>query len=95
MNAPRTHRKVNWIPIPNPLTEEEVNIQITWTADERTTAAIERQAKFCGFDTPTDYLLQALAAAIANTDDDTLLTDDGRFVAGCRAEGPDGLPQNV
>jgi hypothetical protein len=38
----RHAKKVNWIPLPDPLPEEEVNIQITWTADQRTELAIRR-----------------------------------------------------
>jgi hypothetical protein len=33
-----------------------------------------------GFATPTDYLLQALAAVIAGNEEDTILTDDGCFL---------------
>ena len=73
-------KKVNWIPLPDPVPEEEVNIQIIWTADQRTQLAIRRQAKLMGFDTPTDYLRQALAAVIACNEEDTILTDDGCFL---------------
>ena len=69
------HEKLNWIRLPDPLTEEEVRIQITWTANARTELAIIRQAKLMGFATPTDYLLQALAAVIAGNEEDTILTD--------------------
>ena len=72
--------KLNWIRLPDPLTEEEVRIQITWTANVRTELAIRRQAKLMGFATPTDYLLQALAAVIAGNEEDTILTDDGCFL---------------
>ena len=63
------HEKLNWIRLPDPLTEEEVRIQITWTANARTELAIRRQAKLMGFATPTDYLLQALAAVIAGNEE--------------------------
>jgi|SRR6516164_8723633 hypothetical protein len=39
----------------DPLTEEQVHIRLSWTADERTRRAIERQAKLMGFDTPTEH----------------------------------------
>ena len=64
------HEKLNWIPLPDPLTGEEVRIQITWTANARTELAIRRQAKTNGFATPTDYLLQALAAVIAGNEEE-------------------------
>jgi len=37
--------KVNWVRLPDPLTQNEVNLQINWTADARISAALERQAK--------------------------------------------------
>jgi hypothetical protein len=30
----KTAKKPNWVPLPDALPEEEVKIQITWTADE-------------------------------------------------------------
>jgi hypothetical protein len=49
-----------------------------------------------GFDTPTDYLLQALAAIIAGNEEDTILTDDGSFLCSRDGYGEDGMtPQNV
>ena len=49
-----------------------------------------------GFDTPTDYLLQALAAIIAGYEEDTILTDDGGFLCSRDGYGEDGMtPQNV
>ena len=42
-------------PEPDPLTEEQVHIRLSWTADERTRRAIERQAKSMGFNTPTEH----------------------------------------
>ena len=70
----------NWIPLPDPLPEEKVRIQITWTANARTELAIRRQAKLIGFASPTDYLLQALAAVIAGNEQDTIFTDGGCFL---------------
>jgi len=82
--------------LPDPLPEEKVRIQITWTANARTELAIRRQAKLVGFDTPTDYLLQALAAIIAGNEEDTILTDDGSFLCSRDGYGEDGMtPQNV
>jgi hypothetical protein len=90
------HEKLNWIPLPDPLTGEEVRIQITWTANARTELAIRRQAKTNGFATPTDYLLQALAAIIAGNEEDTILTDAGGFLCNRDGYGEDGMtPQNV
>jgi hypothetical protein len=92
----KTPRKTNWIPLPDPLTEEEVNIQLTWTADPRTTAAIERQVKKIGFDSPTDYLQRTLASFIANDEEDTILADDGRLLFARDGYGEDGITeQNV
>jgi hypothetical protein len=34
--------------MPNPIREEEVNIQLTWTADSSTELAIMRQAELTG-----------------------------------------------
>jgi hypothetical protein len=42
-------------PEPDSLTEEQVHIRLSWTADERTRRAIERQAKLMGLNTPTEY----------------------------------------
>jgi len=46
-----------------------------------------------GFDTPTDYLLQALAAIIAGNEEDTILTDDGGFLCSRDGYGEDGMTQ--
>jgi hypothetical protein len=90
------HEKLNWIPLPDPLTEEEVRIKITWTTNARTELAIRRQAKLMGFTTPTDYLLQALAAVIAGNEEDTILTDAGGFLCSRDGYGQGGItPQNV
>jgi hypothetical protein len=49
-----------------------------------------------GFDTPTDYLRQALAAVIAGNEEDTILADDGRLMCARDGYGEDGItPQNV
>ena len=94
--VPPASKKVNWIPLPDPLTETEVNIQFNWTADARTTAALERQAKGMGFESPHAYILQLFAATLAGNEADSVLTDDGRVVCeSLYAYDPAGLPQNV
>jgi hypothetical protein len=90
-----THRKVNWIPLPNPITEAEVNIQLDWTADERTRQAIERQAACMGFKSPTEYLHQLIAATLAGNEEDTVIAKDGRIARGHDAYDKDGVPQDV
>ena len=55
-------KQVNWIPLPDPLPEDQVKLELAWSADERTRTAIERQAALMGFASPTAYLHQALAA---------------------------------
>jgi hypothetical protein len=96
-SKPRRVRKLNWTPLPDRLTEAELNIELNWTADARTTAAIERQAKLMGFESPAAYLHQALAAVIAGNEEDTIQTIDGRLVHGVSsgAYGRDGMPQDV
>jgi hypothetical protein len=44
MKTAPPQRKVNWTALPDPLREQEVNIQLNWAADEPTRQAIERQA---------------------------------------------------
>ncbi len=83
MKTTVTKRKVNWIPLPDPVREEEVKLELTWSADERTRAAVERQAALMGFATLTAYLHQALASVIAGNEADTFVFDDGRLVHGC------------
>jgi hypothetical protein len=48
-------RSPRFIPLPDPITEEQVSIDLSWSADERTRLAIERQAKLMGY-TQNDYL---------------------------------------
>jgi hypothetical protein len=45
-----------FIPLADPITEEQVTIDLSWTADERTRLAIERQAKLMGM-SPTERRL--------------------------------------
>ena len=85
----------NWIPHPNPLTEEEFKLDITWTADAKTTAALERQARCYKLPSVKDYILQIIAAQLAGDEEDTVLTGDGRFVSGCYALDENLAPRNV
>jgi hypothetical protein len=61
---------------------------LNWTADERTRQAIERQAALMGFESPTDYLLQLIAAVLAGNEEDTYVSPDGRLASGCDIERP-------
>lgn len=89
-------KKVNWEYLPDPVTEEEVSIDFgTWKTDQRTGQAIERQAKLMGFESPTAYLRQALAATIAGNEEDTILANDGRILNGRDGYDRDGVPQDV
>jgi hypothetical protein len=90
-----TKHKVNWIRLPDLIREDQVDIDLTWSADERTRLAIERQAALMGFSSPSAYLVQALAATIAGNEEDTILADDGRILNGRDGYDRDGLPQNV
>jgi hypothetical protein len=69
-------------PVADSITEDEVELQISWTADERTTQAILRQADLMGFESGTAYLLQALSATIASNETDTIVSNDGRILNG-------------
>ena len=96
MKTIQPKRTVNWIRLPDPVREEEVNLELTWSADDRTRQAIERQAALMGFESPTAYLLQALASVIAGNEEDTILADDGRILNGREGEDPaTGLHKNV
>lgn len=67
-----------FVPLPDPISEEQVSLELNWSADARTRLAIERQAKLMGY-TPKDYLHQALAAAIAGKEEATGVSRDGRL----------------
>ena len=54
--------------IHDPIKEEEVKIDISWTADQRTTEALERQAALMGFGSPKEYLEQAIAAVLSGNE---------------------------
>jgi hypothetical protein len=75
-------------PLPDPITEAEVSINLTWSADERTRQAIERQAKVLGFKTPDEYLKQGLAAMIGGHEEDTYVGPDGQLVSGWDIDRP-------
>ena len=73
-------KKVNWIPMPDPNREEEVNIQLSWTADSRTELAIRRQENLMGFKTTAGYITQMIAHGLAINDEGIVITRDGRLV---------------
>ena len=66
--------------MPDPTLEEEVNIQLSWTADCRTELAIRRQANLMGFETTAGYITQMIARALASNDEEIVITRDGRLV---------------
>jgi hypothetical protein len=74
----------NWIYHPNPLAEE-VKLDFTWTADAKTTAALERQARCNECASFKDYLFQMITERLGSAEEDTVLSNDGRFVSGCYA----------
>jgi hypothetical protein len=75
----------------DPITQEEVNIQLSWPAQNWQSGGIPLIWPAA----PTDYLLQALAAVIAGNEEDTILTDDGGFLCSRDGYGEDGMtPQN-
>jgi hypothetical protein len=90
-----TQRKVNWIPLPDPIQEDQVKIELRWSADERTLAALRRQAALYGFGDPGDYLRYTLAVNLAQDDADSVLTNDGRVESGAYACDRNGMPQDV
>ena len=87
---PKRHRpkkRFNWRPLPDPITEDQVNIQITWVVDERTRQAIERQAKKIGYDSANEYVWFVVVDHLLMDEQDSALTDDGRIVAGWETIG--------
>ena len=78
----RSPQKPNWRPLPDPVTEKEIKLELNWIANARTTRAIKRQARLMGFKTPTAYLLQALAATTAGNEEFTFVASDGCLIAG-------------
>jgi hypothetical protein len=88
-------KKFNWKRLPDPITDDQVNIEITWSADERTSAALERQAKKLGCDSVTEYVRSSVAMWLVSDEKDTVVTDDGRIVAAHETEGEDGFLKDV
>jgi hypothetical protein len=76
----------NWTPLSNPLQEDEVKLELTWKADERTLAALERQAKLNGFDNPAAYMLDIISFRLATDEADTVVKDDGRLCFECEVD---------
>ena len=74
--------KPAFVPLADPIRESQVKLTLNWSADQRTTKAIERQAALMGFETPTEYLLQLIAATIAGNEEDTYVGADGQLVNG-------------
>jgi hypothetical protein len=60
-------------------------LDITWTADAKTTAALERQALCHRCASVKDYLMEQIVAQLVEDEKDTVLSNDGRFVNGCYA----------
>lgn len=88
-------KKLNWKTLPDPISEDEVNIQVTWTADARTTAALERQARKIGYDSANEYVWSVIIDNLVSDEQDSVLTDDGRIVARWETMGEDGFPKNI
>ena len=81
--------------MPDPIREEEVKIQFSWTADSRTELAMRRQANLMGFETTSGYITQMIARALASNDEEIVITRDGRLVHKSHANDSDGVPQDV
>ena len=79
----KNDRPENWIPLPDRIHESQVNLTLNWSADQRTTRAIERQAALMGFESASAYLLQLIASALASNEADTFVDDAGQLVNGC------------
>jgi hypothetical protein len=94
---PKHHRpgKRNWKPLPDPITEDEVKIEITWTADQRTRQALERQARKIGYDSVDEYVLSAVVDRLITDEEDAVIADDGRILCGWETENKDGSAKNV
>lgn len=76
----KTAPDLAFIPLPDPVQENEANLTPQWSA-ERTRLAIERPAKLMGM-TPKEYWRQALAAVIARQRRGDVVTRDGQLA--CR-----------
>lgn len=88
-------KQFNWKNLPDAIREDQVKIKISWTADPRTTAALERQAEKLGFDSVNEYIHSTVVQNLINDEEDSVLTDDGRIVDGSETMGKDGFPKNV
>ena len=77
-----------WTRLPDTIEEEEFELQISWTADERTTEAILRQSELMGFESGTDYLIQLITAIVADSEKDTYVNDAGELASGCEIDRP-------
>jgi hypothetical protein len=65
--------------MPDPIREEESQHSTQLDLRARTESAIRRQANLIGFDTPTDYLTQTIAATlVSNGENNIVITQDGR-----------------
>jgi hypothetical protein len=95
MPKPTKPKKYNWKRLPDPISEDEINIQISWIANERTRQTLERQAKKIGCDSVHDYIWFAVVDHLVMDEQDSVLTDDGRIVAGWETMGEDGFPKNI
>ena len=59
----------------------EVEFSITaWTANARTIAALERQAKRDGYKSVFEYLNVTITSMLLSDEETTLLADDGRIM---------------
>jgi hypothetical protein len=74
----------NWTPLSNPLQEDEVKLELTWKADKRTLAALERQAKLNGFDNPAEYMLDIISFRLATDEADTVVKTMAGSVSNAR-----------
>ena len=81
--------------MPDPIRGEEVNIQLTWTADARTGGGDQTAGEPDGIDTPADFLTQMIAATLTSNDEDVVITQDGRLVRKIHAHDSGGVPQDV
>ena len=74
-------KRVNWTPLPDRLTEDEVEFQITaWTGNPQTKMALLRQAQRLGFDSVFEYLESAITGILLSDEEDSILADDGRIL---------------
>jgi hypothetical protein len=83
----------NWHPLPDPLTEDEVKLELSWQADDRTRVALERQAKLNGFDSVTEYMLDIIAYRLATDEADTVQTVGGKLAYDCEVDFLNPIPE--